>query len=223
MLDNDSVSGTDSVYDNDIITKSCKVCLLGNSGSGKSSIIERLINNDFTEDSQSTTCSNYSKKVINTQSGEIQLNIWDTGGQEKYRSLGKLFYKDAYIVCFVYDITQKSSFEAIKNIWLPDLQKFGEKYTVLGLTGSKIDKYLEQEVTEEEGRKYAEEIDAIFMQTSAKNGTGINQLFEQLAFEYYKPEFSDLVDQLIDRKKGSFSFKSIRNKNYKKKKHDCCN
>ena len=223
MLDNDSVSGTDSVYDNDIITKSCKVCLLGNSGSGKSSIIERLINNDFTEDSQSTTCSNYSKKVINTQSGEIQLNIWDTAGQEKYRSLSKLFYKDAYIVCFVYDITQKSSFEDIKNIWFPDLQKFGEKYTVLGLTGSKSDKYLEQEVTEEEGRKYAEEIDAIFMQTSAKNGTGINQLFEQLAFEYYKPEFSDLVDQLVDRKKGSFSFKSTNNKNYKKKKHDCCN
>ena len=222
MLDNNSLSGTDSLCGSDIITKSCKVCLLGNSGSGKSSIIERLINNNFTDDMQCTTCSNYSKKIINTKNGEIQLNIWDTGGQEKYRSLGKLFYKDAYIVCFVYDITQKSSFEAIKNIWLPDLQKFGEKYTVLGLTGSKIDKYLEQEVSEEEGKKYAEEINAIFMQTSAKDGTGINQLFEKLALQYFKPEFSVLVDELNDRKNGSFSFSSSYDGKIKKVKNDCC-
>lgn len=95
--------------------KLVKVVLIGESGTGKTSIITRLKSNDFNQKVESTMCSSMFRKSVDIPNyGPLMLELWDTAGQEKYRSINKLFYKDAQIVIFVYDITSKKSFDEIK-------------------------------------------------------------------------------------------------------------
>ena len=197
----------------------CKVCLLGTSAVGKSSIATRYTQDQFQEDIQCTTFASFFKKIVDSDVGQVQLNIWDTAGQERFRALGKHFYKDAFIICLVYDITKKETFEDIKNIWYPDLQKYGEQYTVIALIGNKKDLYINGEVSTIEAQNYAKEIGAIFQLVSAKNGEGIDKIFEQLVIAFTEPEFSMKINKIKERKRGSFRFKKTSNKI---KKKDCC-
>ncbi len=130
----------------------------------------------------------------------IQLDLWDTAGQEKYRSLGRHFYKDAYIVCLVYDITSLQSFEDLKTKWYNDLKTYGEKYSVLAVVGSKSDNYEKEEVKEEEARKYAKSIGATYMLTSAKTGDNIDLLFDTLIRQYLGPDFVKKVQEMKQEK-----------------------
>jgi small GTP-binding protein len=110
--------------------KTCKVVLLGESGVGKTCIIARFINNTFEDNIMSTTGASYAGKTmsfdeLNGQS--IKFEIWDTAGQEKYRALTKIFYKDAGVAILVYDITRKDSFDEIKNYWYNQIKDFAPK------------------------------------------------------------------------------------------------
>ena len=116
---------------------SIKITLLENPGIVKTCIITKYIDDTFNENNESTIGANYSEKTIVKDNKEYQLNIWDTAGQEKFHSLGKHFYKDSYVVFFAYDVTNQESLDALKSIWYPDLQKNGEKYTVLAVVGNK--------------------------------------------------------------------------------------
>ncbi len=191
-----------------------KVTLIGNSGVGKTCIIARYTDDTFNENSASTIGVNFIEKAIQIDNKEYTLNIWDTAGQEKYQSLGKHFYKDSYIVCLVYDITNQESLDAIKSIWYPNLQKFGEQYCVLAVVGNKSDLYENGELADEEQAKnFAKEINATFMLTSAKNGDGINKLFKILTEKLLSnPKFSG--------KKGKGLSLDKNNNGQKKKK--CC-
>ena len=90
---------------------SVKVSLIGNSGVGKTQIIQRFINNDFKEGTMIKRGAGYFQKSITIKNQTINLDLWDTRGQEIYRSVGRLFYKDSLIVILVYDITNRESFE----------------------------------------------------------------------------------------------------------------
>ena len=108
----------------------CKVVLLGESGVGKTSIISRFINNFFAENVISTTGASYAgKTMIFDEFGgkKIRFEIWDTAGQEQYRSLTKIFYKDAAAAVLVYDITRKGSFYALKNYWYDQVKDTAPK------------------------------------------------------------------------------------------------
>ena len=107
-----------------------KVVLLGESGVGKTCIIARFINNTFEENLISTTGASYAGKTMTFdeyQGKSIKFEIWDTAGQEKYRSLTKIFYKDAGVAILVYDITRKESFEEIKKYWYNQIKEFAPK------------------------------------------------------------------------------------------------
>ena len=95
----------------------CKVVFVGESGDGKTSIISRIVNNFYDEKTESTDGATYASKSIEVQGQSIRLDLWDTGGQEKYRSLTRFFYKDSPIVIIVYDITKRESFEGIRDYW----------------------------------------------------------------------------------------------------------
>ena len=163
-----------------------KVTLIGESSVGKTCIINKYCKNVFDSNVDSTLGANYSQKKIERAGKRIRLDLWDTAGQEKYRAIGRHFYKESYIVCLVYDITNKASFESIKTIWYPELTEYGEKYKIIALIGNKLDKYLEEQVSEEQGKKFAEEINAVFKRTSALDGTGIADLFDQLVDKYLR-------------------------------------
>ena len=110
--------------------KECKVVLLGEAFVGKTCIAERLINDKFVENILATTSASYLTKIMELDKLEekyIKFEIWDTAGQEKYRALSKIFYKDSEIAILVYDITNKKSFEEIKNYWYKQLKENGPK------------------------------------------------------------------------------------------------
>jgi small GTP-binding protein len=116
--------------DEDEGAQTCKVVLLGESGVGKTCINARFINNTFEENLISTTGASYAGKTMTFDEfggKSIKFEIWDTAGQEKYRSLTKIFYKDAGAAILVYDITRKESFEEIQKYWINQIKEFAPK------------------------------------------------------------------------------------------------
>ena len=204
---------------------SIKITLIGDSGVGKTCIIGRFSSNKFDDDTFSTEGISYSKIEYNYENQILQLDLWDTAGQEKYRSLGKHFYKDSFILILVYDVTLRKSFENLKNIWLDDITNFGEEYKVLAIAGNKYDLYEQEVVSEQEARQFAKEHDAIFMNVSAKNGTNIKELFNACIKKYYEPDFQVNIRELKKKMEDSYVIKNKKKNNDKKKEREkkgCC-
>ena len=200
-----------------------KITLIGDTGAGKTCIINRYINDDFLPDKVSTMGVFCSNKLVKENNKLLRVDLWDTAGQEQYRSLGRHFYKDSYVIILVYDITNRESFENLKIVWYKDLLKYNEKYTILAVVGNKSDLYEIEKVSEEEGRNYAKEINAIFMLVSAKNGDNINNLFNDIVNLYWEPIFQEKVDEMSNKDNGSVRLK----KGFKKeeemfKSKPCC-
>jgi small GTP-binding protein len=171
------------MVDNNI---TCKVVLVGDSGVGKTCIIQRYVNNDYNENTESTSTSTYSYKTLDFKqyNKSISLDIWDTAGQELYRALAKNFYLNASIGILVYDIRRKESFESIKDYWYEQVKTSGEENMVFGVVGNKCDLFQEEKVSEDEGKKFAKEIGAVFQLTSCKENIGIDELFQQCAQKF---------------------------------------
>ena len=169
--------------------QTCKIVLLGESGVGKTCIISQFVNQTFQEDVESSSSGTFSSKTLIYNNNQVlKLEIWDTAGQEKYRSIASMFYKEADVAILVYDITRKESFEQIKQYWLNQIKEYSPENIILALCGNKSDLINEEQVDEEEARNYGEEIDAIFYPTSAKNDCGITDLFLQIAKKYTKTD-----------------------------------
>ena len=163
-----------------------KLILLGESAVGKTSIINRYVEDSFSNDIISSSSMTYSRKRLTINKQNIILNIWDTVGQEKFKSLSKLFFNDTKIVVLVYSITEKDTFIKL-DYWLKTFQETIGDDVVLGVAGNKSDLFFQQTVSEEEGAKYAEKIGAIFSEISAKeNKKGLDKFIEQLVTEYIK-------------------------------------
>ncbi len=175
-----------------------KTVLVGESGVGKTSIISRFITDSFDPEVLSSSSAQFISKTIKLEETTIKFDIWDTAGQEKFRSLAKIFYKDAKIIIYVYDITDKNSFEEIKNYWYKEtLDNITNKDVILALIGNKTDLYENEQVSDEEGKKFAKQINAIFKTTSALSNIGINWLFENLGKKVLDPNYDYTVDEKI--------------------------
>ena len=105
----------------------CKVVLIGESGVGKTSIINRYISNTFSSVLTATPGASFTTKTVMLKeyNQSIKFEIWDTAGQEKYRALAKVFYKNASVCILVYDICRKKSFEELKNYWINEIKANG--------------------------------------------------------------------------------------------------
>ena len=180
----------------------CKVVLVGETQTGKTSIIAKLTKDIFQEEVGSTivnSITNYKIELEDTKT--VQLVIWDTAGQEKYRSLNTLFYKDAVIVVLVYDQTQRKTFEEVKNYWIPQIRSHCGEKIIVAIAANKSDLFEEQEVSDEEGKQLAEATKGIFMQTSCKTGSGIKEVFRALAKKYEKGETAEKERIILEEKK----------------------
>ena len=165
-----------------------KIILLGDTGVGKSSIIKRYIEDSFEENLSSTIGSNFLEKIEKIKGQKVRLEVWDTAGQEEFRSVTKLFVKNSKIIILVYNVTQKLSFEGL-NYWYDFIQKELAQNFVLGVAGNKTDLIFEdgydEEITSEEGKAFAEKIKANFSLVSAKeSGKEITNLFNQCISSY---------------------------------------
>ena len=195
-----------------------KATLIGNSGVGKTCIIRRYTENQFNPQQLTTPGGSYSQKILTINNKTIQLDIWDTAGQEQFRSLGRHFYKDSYIVCLVYDITNKKSFDELKESWYSDLKTYGEEFTVVAIVGNKSDCYENEDINEQEARAYANSIDANYFLVSAKSGDNIELMFSTLVKQYLGPEFMEKINKIREDKGEVQKI----DKDQKKKKKKCC-
>lgn len=206
-----------------MLSQSCKVVLLGESGVGKTSIINRFINDTFDPNSLTSLGASFISKPLHIidKKKSLKLDIWDTAGQEKYRSLTKFFYKDAAIAILVYDITNQSSFTELSEYWTQQLMECGSENLIIGIAGNKCDMVNEERVNESEVKELAMKIGATFQLTSAKTNIGIDTLFQKLGERFlalHNVEHSKDDDSASNRKRGA---SKLDNKVSKKKKN-CC-
>ena len=184
-----------------------KMILLGESGVGKTAIIKRYLYDQFNKEKSPSESMHYMEKDLVINKKKIKLNVWDTIGQEKYRSLSKLFLNETQIVILVYSIDDSKSFKEL-DYW-SDLYKeqLGDEI-LLGIVGNKIDLFMNQEVSENQGKEYAEQHNGIFAQLSAKeNRVGIEEYILKLVTEYLKKKnnkinIKDFEIIELNRKKG---------------------
>ena len=172
-----------------------KIVLVGDSGVGKTCLISRFITGNFDANVNTTNGASYASKTVEFPQFKksLVLDIWDTAGQEKYRSLTKFFYKDALMVIMVYDITRRESYDNVKNYWYKEIQENGEKNVVLGIAGNKSDLYENEAVPDKEAREFAKSINAIFALTSAQNNSGVRKLFEDMGNRFLDHNFQQRV------------------------------
>ena len=196
--------------------KDIKIILVGMSGTGKTNMIYALTDQKFTADSLTTTSSTFVEKFETINNKKYRLEIWDTAGQEKFRSLTKLFVKDAKVVVFVYDITSMESFQDL-DYWIKTIYDILGEDPILGLAGNKSDLYQNEEVKDEIGEQKAKEMKAKFKIVSAKTGQAdIQEFVNELVVDYIKKigEYNDNNN----KKKGD----KLKTKSQQPKKKNCC-
>lgn len=147
---------------------------------GKSSLVLRFVTNNFRPYSESTIGASFMSKMIVVNDTPIKYQIWDTAGQEKYHSLAPMYYRGAAAAIVVYDITRKQSLTTLKN-WVKELKQLGPDNIVIAIAGNKSDLEEKREVPASQARAYAEEIGALFIETSAKEDTNVSDLFIQIS------------------------------------------
>ena len=211
-----------------------KMILLGEAGCGKSSIISRYALDRFDSNYFTTFSSTFISKLFEYKGKKYNINIWDTVGQEKFRSLTKIFIKGTKICLFVYDITNLKSFKEI-NFWLEQAKNIAEKDVVFGMAGNKNDLIGKEQVDDKLAMKFAEENNIIFSTTSAakKNGS-VQELINKLIRKYVdnktpilsSPENDeaniklDINNNKNDIKKDNCSFLEFTKNLFKSKKKE---
>ena len=169
-----------------------KIILLGEVAVGKTSLINIFINPNFNKNISPTLSPSYLTKLVEYENKTFLLSIWDTAGQEQYRAMNKIFIKNSNIILFIYDITNKSSLKEL-SFWIKYVETcIGKDSAVYGVIGNKLDLFdKEDEIKEkgqdfelvntEEGKKFAEEIGAEFLETSAaQKAPGLDNLINKL-------------------------------------------
>ena len=181
--------------------KDIKIILLGDTGVGKTTIINRYINNEFTEENLVTLGSSFATKEVKKNKINYRLKIWDTTGQEKYHSLTSLFVKGSNIVILVYSIDSFSSFENL-NFWYNSIkeQLDGKNY-ILAIVGNKKDLINDIIVTEEQGKNYANDVKGVFRLISAKEEQeSINKLFDELLDDISQINYESITNSYVIKK-----------------------
>ena len=200
--------------ENELQKNEIKVILLGNSGVGKTSIINVVTGGKFDENINATISASYVMKKINVNNRDYILNIWDTTGQERLRQLTKIFYTNSKIVIFVYDITSKETFTGL-NGWVKTIEEKVDIDYIKGVVANKTDLYLNEEVKNEEGEEYATSINAKFLDFSAKSEspTKLEKFLVDLLSDYLKTSVKERNPSISLTRKSFLEAK---------KKKNCC-
>ena len=195
-----------------------KTLVIGDSRVGKTSLLLKYVDKSFPDEHISTIGVEYKEKLITKDGFNIRLQIWDTAGEERFRSITKSIYKNTHGVLFVYDITQKDTFVNVKH-WIKDTENIDREIRGV-IVGNKIDlpdRVISKIDLDEIGEKYKMPV----IETSAKEGTNVNECFELLIDELFKNKTHDQIKEIYLRKaKSDLSISSKTINTNKKKK--CC-
>ena len=195
-----------------------KIIIIGNSGVGKTSITTSAVKNVFINDYKSTIGMEIFSLYLKVNDKPIKLQIWDTCGQEIYRSLIKNFYRNSSLAIIVYSIDKKNSFKDI-NLWIKEIRVNSSPDIKIVLIGNKSDLDKDRQVSYEEGKKYLDDEEVLkFFETSAKTGENIKKLFQEISIILYK-EYKYFNRGNLTRSSGSFKAKKA---DLSKKESKCC-
>ena len=145
-----------------------KVILIGDSGVGKTNLINTSIGLEFSKTDSPTVSGSFVSKIYTINDKQYIINLWDTAGQEAYKGITQLFFRDSQIVILVYDICSTTSFKSLDN-WFELCEDTINNEHIYGFVGNKNDLYLNAEVTENEGKEYAKSKNSKFKLCSAKS------------------------------------------------------
>ena len=194
-------------------TMTFKILTIGESGVGKTCVLRRFVENKFLKNHLATIGIDFKTKTLNINNQEIKLKIWDTAGQERFRNITTQYYKGADGIVLVYDVTDESSYEKIRD-WMEQILSNTQQEEIgLVLLGNKCDME-PRVVTEDMRKKMAEELKISYYETSALTGQGIKEAFEELTMD-------------IMKKRGVSEGNNpggveLNSKKKKKEKSDCC-
>ena len=184
-----------------------KFIIIGDSAVGKSNILLKYIHDKFNEEFQSTIGVEFGAKNLKIEDKIYRIQIWDTAGQETFRSITRAYYKNSVCSFLVYDISNRASFQNIQ-IWIDDCKKQTSETVLLVLIGNKEDLENKREVSYEEGESFAQKNGMLFFETSAKTGKNIEEMFLKSTYEISKKisaGYYDLNDDRCGIKQGFHS------------------
>ncbi|WOL15371.1 ras-related protein RABF2b-like [Canna indica] len=159
--------------------KNAKLVLLGDVGTGKSSLVLRFVKGQFVEFQESTIGAAFFSQTLSVNDESVKFEIWDTAGQERYHSLAPMYYRGAAAAVIVYDMTNAATFARAKK-WVQELQAQGSPNTIVALAGNKADLLEARQVSVQEAQTYAQENGLFFMETSAKTAINVNDIFYEI-------------------------------------------
>lgn len=196
---------------NQTVLESYKIVFLGDCAVGKTCIVLRFAKDFFQENYILTMGLNYEVKKMTLKNGEtIKVQIWDTSGEEKYKSLSKNYYREADGILIIYDITKDNTFQGVKK-WMEQIKEnINCNNIVISLVGNKNDLEQLRVIKQEDGQNLAKEYDIPFFETSAKDNVNIDKIFEYMAEEMY--------NKRKNRKKEENNIQLTK----KEKKRKCC-
>lgn len=161
-----------------------KIIILGDTCVGKSCILMRFVKNSMLHNHLSTIGIDSSTKTINTERGKAILQIWDTAGQDKFRSISQSYIRNGDAIILVYDVTSDETFQHVTT-WMDAIHNMAKKDIPIILVGNKIDMESERRITTEEGQKLAERYNLLFKEVSAMTGDGIADAFTMLTIKIF--------------------------------------
>ena len=184
--DIDDINSIEKLEDYDIGHKYLfRICLLGDAGVGKTSILTRFCDNTFKENYNNTIGVDFRLVTLKYKDIISKIHIWDTAGQERFRSLTLNYLHNSHGFLFIFDITNKSSFDNIVN-WI-NLSFDNNKNSVINfLIGNKCDQNSNRKVEESEAQQFAKEKNLIYLETSAKSDENIQKLFYYFIYKLIK-------------------------------------
>ena len=199
-----------------------KFIIIGDSSVGKSNIVLKYANNKFSDDYQATIGVEFGSKTIEVKKKLFRIQIWDTAGQENFRSITRAYYKNCACAILTYDITNYKSFENIKT-WLNEATNESPSTAIFMLIGNKCDLAAKRVVQRSEAENFAAENGLTFLETSAKTGEGIEEAFRRAAeiiLDKIENDEYDLSSESCGVKIGKTTVISLGKKKTGEKK--CC-
>ena len=203
-----------------------KYIIVGDASVGKSNLLLRFVYNTFKSDYQTTIGVEFGEKNIDLNNKVYQIQIWDTAGQEEFRSITRAYYKNAVCALVVYDISSKNSFDSAKQ-WIDDCKTYMAQKVIIVLVGNKCDLEDKRQVTKEEGQELADAYGLLFFETSAKTDVNVKTVFNDSLEEIARRIDSNYYD-LQDESCGIKLSNDIKSqtlkapKKDKNKKKSCC-
>ena len=195
-----------------------KILLIGNPSVGKSSIFSQYIDNSYYNLGISTIGLDFKIKTIKIDNQYIKLQIWDTGGQEKFKTITRSYYRGSHGIIIVFDITNRNSFDNIRN-WIYEINNYSEN-TCNILVGNKLDLIDKREITYKEAKEFAAMHDLTYIEVSASNNINIHNIFDFLSKELIEQTNKNL--KIYNKQILNNHYISLNDTEDKKKKY-CCN